>query len=448
VTAVELRGVEVAYDGRTVVAGLDLDVPVGSWLALIGPNGAGKTTVLRAIAGLVPYRGHVALCGEPVARRSARELAKRIAMVRQEPVIPPGMTVAQYVLLGRSAHLSYLGRESRADRAIVAETLERLALAGLAARTLDTLSGGERQRAAIARALAQRAPVLLVDEPTSALDLGRQQEVLDLIDAVRRERDLTVVAAMHDLTLAGQYAERLALIVEGRLARCGPPAEVLTGAVVAGTYRARVRVQRVGGVERAVVPDRRLPAVAPGEVPLEAPARATVRAPSVVIVNTGDGKGKSTAAFGTAMRAVARGWEVCVVQFVKSGRWKVGEEQSARRLGVEWWTVGDGFTWDSKDMDRTEAIAREAWRVAREKLASGRYGLVVLDEITYPMNWGWIPVAEVVEAIASRPPAVNVVATGRDAPEELVAGADTVTEMRSHKHAFDRGVRAIRGIDF
>jgi cob(I)alamin adenosyltransferase len=447
-TAVELRGVEVAYDGRAAVAGLDLDVPAGGWLALIGPNGAGKTTVLRAIAGLVPHRGRIALCGEPIAGRSARELARRIAMVRQEPAMPAGMSVAQYVLLGRSAHFTYLGREGPADRAIVAETLERLSLDGLAARPLDSLSGGERQRAAIARALAQRAPLLLVDEPTSALDLGRQQEVLDLLDAVRRERDLTVVAAMHDLTLAGQYADRLALIVDGRLARSGTPAEVLTEAAVAGTYRARVHVRAVGGVARAVVPDRGLPAVDAGEAPLEAPARAKVRASSVVIVNTGDGKGKSTAAFGTAMRAVARGWSVCVVQFIKSGSWKVGEERSARQLGVEWWTIGDGFTWDSRDMERTEAVAREAWRVAREKLASGAYGLVVLDEITYAVNWGWIPVAEVVEAIATRPPSVNVVATGRDAPEELVACADTVTEMRNRKHAFDRGVRAIRGIDF
>ena len=184
------------------------------------------------------------------------------------------------------------------------------------------------------------------------------------------------------------------------------------------------------------------------EPPREAPPRATVRAPSVVIVNTGDGKSKSTAAFGTAMRAVALGWPVCVIQFVKSGRWKVGEEATARRLGVDWWAIGDGFTWDSADMDRTEAVAREAWRAARERLASGRYRLVVLDEVTYPVNWGWIPVAEVVEAIRSRPAEVNVVATGRDAPAELVDCADTVTEMRSVKHAFDRGVRAIRGIDF
>ena len=184
------------------------------------------------------------------------------------------------------------------------------------------------------------------------------------------------------------------------------------------------------------------------EVPLDAPPRASRKATSLVIVNTGDGKGKSTAAFGTMLRAVARGWKVCVIQFIKSDRWKVGERTVAERLGVEWWTIGDGFTWDSRNMERTEAVAREAWRVAREKIGSGAYQLVVLDEVTYPMNWGWIPNADVVAAITARPPAVNVIATGREAPSELIEIADTATEMRNRKHAFDRGVKAMRGIDF
>src|SRR5437016_5672989 len=110
------------------------------------------------------------------------------------------------------------------------------------------------------------------------------------------------------------------------------------------------------------------------EVPTKAPRRAEKRAPSVVLVNTGDGKGKSTAAFGTVLRAVARGWKVCVIQFIKSGKWKVGEQQSATALGVEWWTIGDGFTWDSKDMERSEAIAREAWKVSKQKITSGLNG--------------------------------------------------------------------------
>ena len=166
-----------------------------------------------------------------------------------------------------------------------------------------------------------------------------------------------------------------------------------------------------------------------------------------MLVNTGDGKGKSTAAFGTMLRAVARGWKVCVMQFIKSGKWRVGEEEVAKRLGVDWWSIGDGFTWNSKDMEETQAVAVAAWGAAKEKIASGDYEMVVLDEITYPMNWGWISTEDVVDTIRGRPPTVNVIATGRDAPAELVEIADTVTEMTKVRHAFDRGVKARRGID-
>lgn len=182
--------------------------------------------------------------------------------------------------------------------------------------------------------------------------------------------------------------------------------------------------------------------------PTEAPPSATKRAASLVLVNTGDGKGKSTAAFGTMIRAVARGWNVAVVQFLKSGDWKVGEEKVARDLGVEWHAIGDGFTWDSDDMDESEAVAGEAWRVARELIGAGEHQLVVLDEVTYPMNWGWIPIGEVLEVIGGRPEKVSVICTGRDAPSGLVEIADTVTEMRNVKHAFDAGIMARRGIDY
>ncbi len=185
-----------------------------------------------------------------------------------------------------------------------------------------------------------------------------------------------------------------------------------------------------------------------GEPPIEPPRRARERVSSRVLVHTGDGKGKTSAAMGVVMRAAARGWRVCVVQFVKDGRWMTGEEASARNLGVEWWAIGDGFTWSSLDMDRTEAIAREAWRAARDMILKGAHELVVLDEITYPINWGWIEGRDVIEAIRNRPARVNVVATGRDAPAELCALADTVTEMASVKHAFDRGIAAMRGIEY
>jgi cob(I)alamin adenosyltransferase len=185
------------------------------------------------------------------------------------------------------------------------------------------------------------------------------------------------------------------------------------------------------------------PPVEPPEPP--APRR---RARSVVIVNTGEGKGKSTAAFGTVTRAVARGWRVAVVQFLKSGKWHVGEEDVARRLGVDWWALGEGFTWDSDDLTEDEAVAREAWAHARALIAAGEHRLVVLDEITYPMNWGWIPTGDVVAALRERPADVSVICTGRDALAPLIDAADTVTEMRKVKHAYDAGITAIRGIDY
>ena len=182
--------------------------------------------------------------------------------------------------------------------------------------------------------------------------------------------------------------------------------------------------------------------------PTEAPPKATMRVPSLLLVNTGDGKGKSTAAFGTAMRAIARGWRVAVVQFLKSGDWSVGEEKIGRQVGIDWWALGDGFTWDSQSMEESEAIARAAWEHAQSLIASADYDLIVLDEVTYPINWGWIDVDDAVATLRDRPDQVNVILTGRDAPAPIVEIADTVTEMRKVKHAFDRGVMARRGIDY
>ena len=190
-----------------------------------------------------------------------------------------------------------------------------------------------------------------------------------------------------------------------------------------------------------------------GRVPTDAPTEDPRpddlhRAPSVVVVNTGDGKGKSSAAFGVMIRSLARGWPVAVVQFVKSGKWRVGEEQIGRDLGAAWHNVGDGFTWDSDDLEHDKALAREGWTTAAELIASGDYRLVVLDELTYLCTWGWVDTAAVVTAIRDRPPHVNVVVTGRDAPAELIDIADTVTEMRKVKHAYDAGITAIKGIEY
>jgi cob(I)alamin adenosyltransferase len=165
-------------------------------------------------------------------------------------------------------------------------------------------------------------------------------------------------------------------------------------------------------------------------------------------VATGDGKGKTTAAMGTVLRALERGWPVCVVQFIKSGKWSSGETRLLSDLGAEWHIMGDGFSWEVDDLQRSAEMARAAWQVAKDAIMSDRFRLVVLDEVTYPINWGWVDGEDVATAISSRPEKVNIFLTGRDAPVALVDVADTVTEMRNIKHAYEAGIRAAKGIDF
>ena len=227
--------------GVPVVDGVSLEVAAGGWLAVIGPNGAGKSTLLKAIAGLLPYQGTVTF-DPPPAGRTRRDLARLLAYVAQQPILPPDVSVREYVLLGRTPYLGYLGTPGRGDREVADAALARLELDGLAGRRLGTLSGGERQRVALARALAQEPRVLLLDEPTSALDLGHQQLVLESVDRLRREDGLTVVSTLHDLTAAAQYAERLLLLDRGRVAAAGTPREVLTAERIERVYRAHVSV--------------------------------------------------------------------------------------------------------------------------------------------------------------------------------------------------------------
>jgi iron complex transport system ATP-binding protein len=242
VSALLVRGLRVALAGVPILHGLDLRADPGEWVTVIGPNGAGKSTLLRAVGGLLPFTGTVSLFGKEAGRLRRRERARLVATVAQEPVVPPGMAVLDYVLLGRTPHIPPLGRESAADVAVAAGVLDRLDLTGFAGRPLATLSGGERQRVFLARALAQQAPLLLLDEPTSALDIGHQQEVLELVDGLRRSHELTVVATTHDLSMAGEYGDRLVLLAEGRVVADGPATEVLTEQRLATHYRARVRV--------------------------------------------------------------------------------------------------------------------------------------------------------------------------------------------------------------
>jgi iron complex transport system ATP-binding protein len=243
---IELRDLRVRFGAATAVDGLSLDAGAGEWVALIGPNGAGKTSALRAVAGLVAYDGTVVLDGRDARSLGRRRLARLVAFVPQKPETPPELTVAEYVLLGRTPYVPPLGGERRSDREAAGRALERLDLGALADRRLGSLSGGELQRTVLARALAQEAPVLLLDEPTTSLDLGRQQLVLELVDVLRSgEGDgtgLTVVSTMHDLTLAGQFADRLLLLDRGAVVAEGTAAEVLSAANVAAHYGAHVRV--------------------------------------------------------------------------------------------------------------------------------------------------------------------------------------------------------------
>src|SRR5262245_32677579 len=167
----------------------------------------------------------------------------------------------------------------------------------------------------------------------------------------------------------------------------------------------------------------------------------------LLLVNTGNGKGKSTAAFGVALRAVGQGLSVSIIQFIK-GKWKTGELQAAERLGLELMTMGKGFTWESKNLEEDKALMRQAWSVAFEKILSGNYDLIILDEINYVLGYGYIPVDDVIRTLQSRPPHVHVVLTGRNAPEEVVSVADCVTEMREIKHPYRSGIPAQKGIDF
>ena len=252
---IDLRGVTVALGGRPVVDGVDAAVAEGEWLALIGPNGAGKTTLLRAVAGLVPFTGSIEIGGRPIEELRRSELSRLVAVVPQEPSTPPWMTVAEYVLLGRTPHLGPLAKEGRRDREAAARALARLDLLGYEERRLGTLSGGEKQRVVVARALAQEAQIILLDEPTAALDIGHQQQALELLDLLRAESGLTLVAAMHDLTLAAQYADRMVLLDAGKVAADGVPRDVLTETLIAGHYGASIDVVPVGG-RIAIVPRR------------------------------------------------------------------------------------------------------------------------------------------------------------------------------------------------
>jgi len=256
VSSIEFRDLQVKFGKRTVVQGFTDTVRSGEWLGLIGPNGAGKSSILRAIVGVIPSGGEVLVDGSSMTLRSRARRAAIVAYVPQDPLMPSDMTGFEYALLGRAPYVGYFGNESRHDRAMVADVLERLELSDFADRRLGRLSGGERQRLVIARALATEAPILLLDEPTSALDIGHQQQALELVARLRNDHGLTVISAMHDLTLAGLYSDRLALLYEGSVVASGAPEQVLRAETLAEFYGVRVTVHREPDGTIVVIPRR------------------------------------------------------------------------------------------------------------------------------------------------------------------------------------------------
>jgi len=183
---------------------------------------------------------------------------------------------------------------------------------------------------------------------------------------------------------------------------------------------------------------------------IEAGISQAKKTKGLVIVNTGNGKGKSTAAFGLMTRAWGRNMRVCVIQFIKMGDAQFGEQRAAKKMGIDWVATGDGFTWTSHDMDETIALALHGWKLAQERIVSGNYDVVILDEFTYVIRYGWVNTKEVIDWFkANKPPMLHLIITGRDAPEALIECADLVTEIREIKHPYkEQGVRAQLGIEY
>jgi iron complex transport system ATP-binding protein len=232
-----LREVDFAYAERPVLRGVSLELRPGRVLGLLGPNGAGKSTLVRLAAGLLrPARGQVRLADRDLSAWPRREVAKRVALLPQDGLLPPAFTAWEVAMMGRTPHLGWLGAEGATDRAVVEQALELADVAAVADRRVDELSGGERQRVMLARALAQEPSVLLLDEPTVHLDLGHQVALLSLVVRLARQGGLAVLVVFHDLNLAGQSCDELVLLSRGRVAAAGSPDDLLASPVVREVY--------------------------------------------------------------------------------------------------------------------------------------------------------------------------------------------------------------------
>ncbi len=249
-----VRGLRVSYGEREVLRDLDLDLAAGEVVGLVGPNGGGKTTLLKAITGSVAVQaGEVRIGGVDATKLSAREIARRVAVVSQSSALPVGYLAREIVVMGRTAYLRFLEQEGPADYRKADAALSSLGAEGLAYRRVEEMSGGERQKVVLARALAQETPLLLLDEPTANLDIGHQMLITGLLRSLSRERGVGVLAALHDLTLASLYCDRLVLLAAGGVIAEGAAADVLKRENLRLAYGADVVVLRPEGLPGPIV---------------------------------------------------------------------------------------------------------------------------------------------------------------------------------------------------
>ena len=238
-----VRDLRFSYNGQPVLSGFDFRAVEGELVGLVGPNGAGKTTLLRLMSGVLRQGGgNIWLRGAEVGRMRPRDRARLVSVVPQNPSVPLGLTAFEVALLGRNPHLGLLQWEGPGDAEVAMKALEATGTAQLAQRKVDSLSGGERQRVLIAMALAQQAPVMLLDEPTSSLDIAHQPAIMELLHSLRSTEGSAVIVAMHDLTLAAQFCDRIVVIHQGRNFAEGSPGEVLTEQIIGTVYGINVRV--------------------------------------------------------------------------------------------------------------------------------------------------------------------------------------------------------------
>ncbi|MEM9775258.1 MAG: ABC transporter ATP-binding protein [Chloroflexota bacterium] len=242
-SGLKAAGISLAYDQNTIIENLSTSIKSGQITALVGPNGCGKSTLLRGLARLLrPKNGEVLLDGKAIQTIPTKELAKQVGVLPQAPVAPEGLTVYELVAQGRYPHQGFFQQWTAEDEEVCREAIAITNTIELADRPLDTLSGGQRQRAWIAMSLAQKTPILLLDEPTTYLDIGFQLEVMELIEKLNQERQMTILLVLHDLNQAARYSDRMIVLESGQIVADGRPVDVLTAELVANVFQVQSNI--------------------------------------------------------------------------------------------------------------------------------------------------------------------------------------------------------------